>query len=255
MGSGKRVRPILCVLVTEAAGAEAREFAVDAGCAVEMIHTASLILDDLPCMDDAGMRRGRPTTHREFGQATSILASVGLLNRAFGVVSEAAGASDSVRNATTALLSKAVGSKGMIAGQEFDLHGQGIDGELSPIEGVNWLKTGVLFVASAHIGALAAQMSPQAISATNDFAKYVGLAFQTADDLIDQLGDVDAIGKDIAQDGDRPTLVSLAGPQAARQSCEEHLVKARDALDASGLEQSGLLALVDTIFGASSTGR
>ncbi|MCR9137811.1 MAG: polyprenyl synthetase family protein [Alphaproteobacteria bacterium] len=251
LGSGKRVRPLLCVLVSEAADGAGRSFALDAGCAVEMVHTASLILDDLPCMDDAGMRRGRPTTHREFGQATSILASVGLLNRAFGVISEQHDIAPAIRSRALEVLSEAVGSNGMIAGQEIDLHERRKYDHATPIESVNWLKTGVLFVASAHIGALAADLRPEIIGSVNDFARHVGLAFQTADDLIDRMGDAQSIGKDVGQDADIPTLASISGTQSARLSCEDNLRQAHNALNESGLHPAGLTALVDSIFGAS----
>ncbi len=254
LGSGKRVRPILCVLVSEAAGGADRSFALDAGCAVEMVHTASLILDDLPCMDDAAMRRGRPTTHREFGQSTAILASVGLLNRAFGVIAEHHDAPPALKTRALERLSEAVGSNGMIAGQEIDLHERRNYDHAKPIEGLNWLKTGVLFVAAAHIGALAGNAPPSAIAAVTDFAKHVGLAFQTADDLIDQTGDAGAIGKDVGQDDDIPTLASLSGTRSAVLSCEENLSYAHGALRESGLETARLLALVDSIFGASGAG-
>lgn len=254
LGSGKRVRPLLCLLISEAAGGTGRSFALDAGCAVEMVHTASLILDDLPCMDDAAMRRGQPTVHVEFGQATSILASVGLLNRAFGVIAEHPDAPAALKARALEVLSEAVGSNGMIAGQEIDLHERGNFDNAAPIESVNWLKTGVLFVAAAHIGALSANLNPAVIGAVNDFARHVGLAFQTADDLIDRLGDAQSIGKDVGQDADIPTLASLSGTQSARLSCEDHLVRAHHALAESGLETAGLMSLVDSIFGASGPG-
>ncbi len=215
-----------------------------------MVHSASLILDDLPCMDDAKLRRGRPATHREFGQATSILASIGLLNRAFGVIAEHHATDSQLRTQALEVLSDAIGSNGMIAGQEIDLHERASLDTAAPIESVNWLKTGVLFVAAAHIGALAAQLSPASIDAVRDFAKHVGLAFQTADDLIDQTGEVESAGKDVGQDQGIPTLVTLTGLQGAVRSCEEHLELARKALDRSGLETVNLQTLVDTIFGS-----
>lgn len=251
LGSGKRVRPLLCLLISEAAGGTGRSFALDAGCAIEMVHTASLILDDLPCMDNADMRRGRPTTHREFGQSTSILASVGLLNRAFGVIAEHHEVAPDTRTRALEVLSEAVGSNGMIAGQEIDLHERRKYNHATPIESVNWLKTGVLFVAAAHTGALAAGLQAEAIGAVNDFAKHVGLAFQTADDLIDRTGDAQSIGKDVGQDTDIPTLASISGTQSARLSCEDNLRQAHRALNESGLDPAGLTALVDGIFGAS----
>ena len=250
LGSGKRVRPLLCILVDEAGAGEDRSFAADAGCAIEMVHAASLILDDLPSMDNAGMRRGRPTTHCEYGEATAILASIGLLNRAYGVIAEHPGGDADLKVQALEVLSGAIGSDGMIAGQEIDLHERvGFD-RVASIESMNWMKTGVLFVASAHIGALCARLDPGSVEAIREFAKQVGLAFQAADDLIDSTVTADIAGKDVGQDSDVPTFVTLAGKQAAQNSCEEHLIRAGQALQRSGLEATGLQSLVDNIFGS-----
>ncbi len=250
LGGGKRIRPLLCILVSEAAQGHGRDFALHAGCAIECVHTASLILDDLPSMDDAAMRRGRKTTHQEFGEATAILASIGLLNLAYGIIARHAATEPGVKAHALDVLCEAVGSKGMIAGQEIDLHERHRFSEARPIENLNWLKTGVLFVASAHIGALAAGLQPESVNAVKDFAKYVGLAFQTADDLIDQSGSVETIGKDVGQDDGVPTLVSLSGNEAARRSCEENLTYAQESLHRAQLQGAGLQALVDSIFGS-----
>lgn len=250
LAGGKRIRPILCILISEAAGGAGRDFAVRAGCAIECVHTASLILDDLPSMDDAALRRGRKTTHREFSEATAILASIGLLNLAYAIITQSQGTDPGVKVQALDVLCEAVGSKGMIAGQEIDLHERHRFSEASPIENLNWLKTGALFVASAQIGALAAGLQPASIDAVKDFAKYVGLAFQTADDLIDHSGDTETIGKDVGQDEGVPTLVSLSGDDAARLSCEENLALANEALRKTDLDNTGLLALVDSIFGS-----
>lgn len=248
IGGGKRARSLLCLMISEAAQGRGRSFALDAGSAIEMVHTASLILDDLPCMDDATTRRGRPATHIEFGQATAILASFGLLNRAFGVICESSADRGTATQAMQ-VLSEAIGSDGMIAGQEIDLHERTVFNEVSTIERLNWLKTGTLFVASGHIGALAAGLAPPAIDAVKSFARHVGLAFQTADDLIDQTSDAQSAGKDVGQDSGKPTIVSIAGEKAARTLCEEHLLRAQEALKRSGLESDRLLHLVGSVFG------
>ncbi|MCY6380566.1 polyprenyl synthetase family protein [Hoeflea prorocentri] len=250
LGSGKRIRPILSVLISEAAKGKGRSFALDAGCAIECVHTASLVLDDLPCMDDANMRRGQSATHKKFGEATAILAAIGLLNRAYGIIAENTDAADESKTAALKVLSNAIGSNGMIAGQEIDLHQRSEFRRAPPIEDLNWLKTGVLFVASAHIGAIAAGLDETGVKALKGFAKSVGLAFQTADDLIDQSADPDKIGKDVGKDVGMPTLVSLSGPEAARRSCEEHLEDAENALAGAGLDRIGLAGLVDSIFGS-----
>lgn len=247
LGGGKRARSLLCLLVSEAARGRGRSFALDAGCAIEMVHTASLILDDLPCMDDATCRRGRAATHLEYGQATAILASFGLLNRAFSVLCEK---SDDARmaNESIRLLSEAIGSDGMIAGQEIDLHERVVFRQVVNVEGLNLLKTGTLFVASGHIGALAAGLTPPAVDAVRTFAEHVGLAFQTADDIVDQTADSESAGKDTRQDSDKPTIVSLAGEKVARASCEEHLRRAHEALERSGLDSDRFVELVESVF-------
>ena len=248
LGGGKRVRPLLCVVVSEAAKGRGRAFAQDAGCAIEMVHAASLILDDLPCMDDGTTRRGRPTAHVKFGQATAILASFALLNRAFGVISESA-ADPGVVNQATKVLSGAVGADGMIAGQEIDLNERAVFGDITTIEELNLLKTGTLFVAAGHIGALAAGLEPEAVEAVRRFSRHFGLAFQTADDLIDQMSDAQAAGKDVRKDFNKPTILSIAGEPAARSSCAEHIQAAFKSLETSGLDTGGFVALVDSVFG------
>ena len=250
LASGKRVRPLLALLISEAAGGHGRAFALDAGCAVECVHTASLILDDLPCMDDAELRRGQPTTHRQFGQATAILSAIGLLNRAFGIIVESETADPKVRTEALAVLSRAIGSDGMIAGQEMDLSRAPGFAVAALGEDINWLKTGVLFVATAQIGGIAAGLDAKATNALMQFAKFIGLAFQTADDLIDKTGTADALGKDVGKDTGKPNLVSISGEKAARRKCESYLEDADRALLASGVDESGLRALVDTIFGS-----
>ena len=122
LGPGKRVRPIMSCFVCEALGHDPFAFALDAGCAVEMVHTASLILDDLPCMDDAGQRRGRTTTHIAFGEATAILASIGLMNRAYEVLAQNSHADDVTKTLSQQILAASIGSDGLVAGQEIDLH-------------------------------------------------------------------------------------------------------------------------------------
>ncbi|MEM8744342.1 MAG: polyprenyl synthetase family protein [Pseudomonadota bacterium] len=248
MGPGKRVRPILCVLVSEAAGGTGRSFALDAGCAVEMVHAASLILDDLPCMDAAATRRGQPATYRKFGDASAILASIGLLNRSYEVLAEHEGPSEHVKTAAVRSLTAAVGTDGLVAGQEIDLHERAKYDDVKRVEGLNWLKTGVLFTASAEIGAIAAGLEPDRVDAVKRFSRHVGLAFQTADDLIDQEGTLQSAGKDVGQDEGKPTLVSLVGNDAARQTCHQHLSDARAALAESKLDGAMLSGFVDSVF-------
>ncbi len=250
LAPGKRVRPLLALLIAEAAGGQGRAFALDAGCAVEFVHTASLILDDLPSMDNAELRRGQPTTHRKFGEATAILSAIGLMNRAFSIITDHPSADPDTRTRVLGVLTRAIGSEGMIAGQEMDIsrkpnHQGAFNGDK-----LNWLKTGVLFVSTATIGGIAAGLDEKSVAALENFAKFIGLAFQTADDLIDRTGTTALLGKDVGQDTGKPTLVTIAGEEAARRTCEAYLQEADQALMDSGLETSGLSALVDTIFGS-----
>ena len=248
LSGGKRVRAILCILVSEAAGNQGRSFALQAGCAIEMVHAASLILDDLPCMDAASTRRGQPAAHKVYGVASSILASIGLLNRAYEVIAEFPGAKESLRCDAVRALTQAVGTDGMITGQDIDLHGRESFTDIAKIEHLNWLKTGVLFSSAAEIGAIAAELDAKSAAAIKRFSKHVGMAFQTADDLIDQHGTLQSAGKDVHQDTLKPTLVSLTGANGARNSCQEHLTLAREALEESGLDGAMLDTFVDIIF-------
>ncbi len=247
LAPSKRVRPVLLVLVAEPSAA-LEQTALDLGCAVEMVHTASLILDDLPCMDDAQMRRDRPTTHLAFGQATAILGAIALLTRAFGLIAELETVPPQTRTRLAKVLSDAVGWDGLVAGQEIDINGRkGLAGA-EQVENLNWLKTGVLFVAAAEMGAILAGMDETRIDAVRQFARHFGLAFQTADDLLDGAASPAQIGKDVGKDADKATLVSLFGAKEARLSCEEHLARADQALRASGVNEAPVRALMARLF-------
>lgn len=247
LAPSKRVRPMMVHLV--AAGQDYLHLpALDAGCAVEMVHTASLILDDLPCMDDAKVRRQRPTTHVVYGEATAILAAIALLNRAFGVIAELDDLSPGIRTQLAEQLSGAVGWEGLVSGQELDLRGgDGADPEA--IERLNWLKTGVLFVAAAQMGATIRGLGPAQTEAVRTFATHLGQAFQTADDLLDVSATAAQIGKDVGQDRDKTTIVSLLGTEVARRRCREHLEHAERALAQSSLEPQPFRTLIGRYFG------
>ncbi|WP_246160156.1 polyprenyl synthetase family protein [Aureimonas fodinaquatilis] len=239
----KRVRPVLLYLIAEP-DAKAEDAVLNLCSAVEMVHTASLILDDLPCMDDAQMRRERPTTHVAFGQATAILSAIALLTRAFGIIAEL-DVPPLVRTRLAAILSKAVGHKGLAAGQEVDLNGRNGLTDETEIERLNWLKTGVLFVACAEMGAVFRDMNSNETGYVRDFARHLGLAFQTADDLLDKSVDPNEIGKDVNKDSGKATIVSLYGEHRARMTCLEHIDAAKLALRASGVRRAPIEALMD----------
>lgn len=248
LSPGKRFRPMLTLLAAREFGAEPG-LALDVACAFEMVHAASLVLDDLPCMDDAMLRRGRSATHREFDEATAILASVGLLNRAFGVLAEAPGLTAVVKADLTSRLSIAVGFGGLVAGQAMDLDDRGRDRSAADLELLNHRKTGVLIAAAAEAGALIAGAAPQAIRAVGEFARHLGLAFQIHDDILDVQGGAEA-GKDLGKDAGMTTVVSALGVEGARQALEGHLTSAEAALAAAGVRQRLLAPYVLGLFEA-----
>lgn len=249
LAPSKRIRPVLLVLIADP-HPDLEQTALDVGCAVEMVHTASLILDDLPCMDDAQTRRERPTTHIAFGQATAILSAIALLTHAFGIIAGLEQVPAQTRTRLANVLSRAVGWDGLVAGQEIDVNGRATLLGAEQVENLNWLKTGVLFVAAAEMGAILADLEEAQVDAVRRFARHFGLAFQTADDLLDRTATAVEAGKDVAKDGDKATLVSLFGASHARLTCEEHLDRANAALLESGVSQTPVRALMDRLFDA-----
>lgn len=221
--SGKRVRALLTISAGEALGCRAEKL-LDAAAAMEMIHTSSLILDDLPAMDDAVMRRGEPTLHRAFGEDLAILTAVALLNQAYGLVA-ANHAELSPRRWTAYQLVQrvvdAVGWDGTIAGEAVDLHSEGSKLDFDTLEFIHSRKTGALFVAAGAIGAMLANGDPAAVRRIEVYAKNLGLAFQITDDILDVTGDAQQLGKDVGKDVGKLTFVKLAGVAGARQLAGE----------------------------------
>ncbi|HEX2162689.1 MAG TPA: polyprenyl synthetase family protein [Thermoanaerobaculia bacterium] len=222
---GKRLRPALALAVAEMLGRRAAAV-LDLACAVEMVHACSLIFDDLPSMDDAALRRGRPTVHRVFGEATAQLAGLALLNRAFGVVAEAAHRLPLRRYTAEDLvhhLSAAVGSAGLIGGQALDLASTPEEHDLALLEYIHSHKTGALFIAAGELGAMAADARRRDLETITRFAKNLGLAFQITDDLIDATASAEEAGKDVGQDAGKVTFVSLLGVPGAATLADELL--------------------------------
>jgi geranylgeranyl diphosphate synthase, type II len=187
-----------------------------------------LILDDLPAMDDAAMRRGRPTCHRAFGEATAVLAAIALMNRAFGLVATDENLPPERRAQVTAILAKSIGTDGLTGGQEGDLNGVALSGA----EGVEWIharKTGALFAAAAEIGAVVAG-SLDRRAAMYDFGMNLGLAFQAYDDLLDARAIAPTIGKDIGRDADKATRVKLLGFEQALDHADAQMQAALRSL-------------------------
>lgn len=233
---GKRLRPVLTLVAAEIFG-ERSEPVLDLACAVEMVHAASLILDDLPCMDDATLRRGRVTTHRKFGEDMALLASFGLLNRAFALVAASGQRLPQRRYSTEDMvhhLAAAIGSGGLIGGQALDLESTPEDLDLELLEYIHSHKTGALFLAAGELGAMAADTRRRHLETISRFAKNLGLAFQISDDLLDATATSAQTGKDSHQDSDKVTFVKLLGLDGARHLEEELLDFAVASLEPLG---------------------
>lgn len=218
---GKRIRPLLLLLAARDIGCmQQHPGLLDLACAVEMIHAASLMLDDIPCMDNARTRRGRQTVHLQFGQDVAILAAVALLSKAFGTVAAAEGLSGHCRAQAVAELSSAVGLQGLVQGQFLDLR-EGVSARSrEAIARTNDLKTSVLFEATLQLAALAADATPAVSQQLRHIARELGQAFQLLDDLADSH---DGTGKDINQDAGKSTLVALLGVEEVHQRLRAHL--------------------------------
>jgi len=223
MSPGKRVRGILTLAAGESCGTKPEKL-LDAAAAMEMIHTSSLILDDLPAMDDAQLRRGAPTLHREFGEDLAILAAVALLNHAYGLVARNHAATSPRQWPVQQVIRRvvdAVGFDGTIAGEAVDLHSEGSSLDFDTLEFIHSRKTGALFVAAAAVGGMLANISPASLARIETFAKNLGLAFQITDDVLDVTGTPEVLGKDVGKDAQRLTFVKLAGVEGARKLSEE----------------------------------
>jgi geranylgeranyl diphosphate synthase type II len=220
---GKRVRGVLMMAVGESAGCKPEKLA-DAAAAMEMIHASSLILDDLPSMDDALLRRGQPTLHREFGEDLAILAAVALLNHSYGLVARNYAALNPRQWTMQQVIKRvvdAVGWDGTIAGEAIDLHSEGSHLDFDTLEIIHSRKTGALFVAAAAVGGMLANISPAALGRIEIFAKNLGLAFQITDDILDVIGTPEHLGKDVGKDAGRLTFVKLAGVEGAKKLSDE----------------------------------
>lgn len=222
LAPGKRVRALLLILAGKHFGA-GEEAALDAACAVEMVHAASLILDDLPAMDDATLRRGLPANHRVYGEATAILAAIALMNRAFGVIAEDRALPDAARIRLTEILSLAIGSEGLVAGQEADLKWQPVAATRKDVELVHARKTAALFSAATEMGAVVAGINGADAQRMRDFGKRLGLAFQVLDDLLDVLAAREEAGKDVGRDDGKPSMVRTVGLEEAQREARQHI--------------------------------
>lgn len=232
LSGGKRIRPCLVYACARALGAQPAQ-ADAAACAVEFIHCYSLIHDDLPAMDNDDLRRGKPTLHRAFDEATAILAGDALQSLAFQVLADNPLIEADIRLQMLSLLARAAGSEGMIAGQSIDLNAVGQQLTLAQLENMHNLKTGALIQASVELGALSAHCRDAAVlDALREYARCIGLAFQVQDDILDVVSDTKILGKtqgsDVARN--KPTYVSLLGLEGARAKADSLIAQAQQTL-------------------------
>jgi geranylgeranyl diphosphate synthase, type II len=244
----KRVRPVLTLLAAElCGGAPAR--AVPAAAVMELVHASSLILDDLPSMDDAPLRRGQKANHLEFGEAIAILAAFGLLNLAYGTLARAYDTALAPRLAS--ILAEAVGTDGLIGGQAVDLLATDQQISFETLERIHRGKTGALFSAAATSGGVVAGASADALGFLAAYAKNLGLAFQIIDDLLDVQGDPAETGKAVKEDAKKTTFVSFSGVEGARQLARELCQTADRALEPFGRRADRLRELSKFVAGRS----
>lgn len=248
LGGGKRVRPLLVHAAGEVSGATP-EACDAAACAVEMIHAYSLVHDDMPCMDDDDLRRGRPTVHKAYDEATALLVGDALQTQAFLVLTRAQALPPEARLTLVAELAEASGSVGMAGGQAIDLQNVGLAMSREALEGMHRMKTGALLRASVRMGALCGNIDTAGLGALDRYAAAVGLAFQVVDDILDVTADTATLGKTAGKDAanDKPTYVSLMGLDAARELAGQLRATAHEALEGFGARATRLAELADLI--------
>ena len=248
MTGGKRLRPILCATAYRACGGSGDRTALyDLAVSLELIHAYSLVHDDLPCMDDAELRRGAPTTHREHGEETAVLAGAALIPAAALQAlkgTTALGCSRETSLHVVQALLEASGAGGMVGGQWLDLMGEGRMLDAAALDRLHARKTGALLAAALVMGARAADATPSVAQALDAYGTAIGLAFQIADDVLDATSSAEVLGKNPSDAAlDKSTYVSIHGLAAARQRARAVIVSALEALEAARIEAPALIAL------------
>lgn len=249
LGGGKRLRPLLVLASCAAVGGDSFA-AMRAACSVELIHAYSLVHDDMPCMDDDVMRRGKPTTHVAYGEAQAMLAGDAMQALAFEVLTPDTGIAPALQARLCSLLARSAGHDGMAGGQAIDLASIGKQLDETTLRDMHRRKTGVLLQASVMMGAACGPASTQATQCLSDYGAALGLAFQVVDDILDVTQDSTVLGKTAGkdQDANKPTYVSVLGLEAARALAQQLRAEAKAALAASGLaDVSHLSLLADSV--------
>jgi geranylgeranyl diphosphate synthase type II len=246
---GKRMRPVLCIAAAEACGGR-RDHALPAACAVECVHTYSLIHDDLPCMDDDDFRRGRPTSHKVFGEAIAVLAGDALLTVAFEILASVRETPRYRLKDFMAKLSYAAGSRKLIAGQVADLEGEGKKSSRAELRFIHECKTAAMIAASLDLGAMSANASPRQLSALSAFGTNLGLAFQVIDDILDVTQTSEKLGKSAGKDlaARKTTYPALLGLDAARREARRLTASARKTIEPLGANTVRLHQLADYLL-------
>ena len=250
MAGGKRLRPVLLMAAADAVGKDGAAF-LTTGCAIEMIHTYSLIHDDLPAMDNDDYRRGKPTNHKVFGDGIAVLAGDALLTLAFEVMLRQEGAAPETLVTVVSEMSRAAGPYGMVGGQVLDLEGEGRRLDLAALRKIHMGKTGALFCAAIRSGAILAGAKEEELAALTLYAERFGLAFQITDDILDVTGDEAAIGKPVGSDvrNEKATYVTLTSLEEAKKLAEDAVNEAVAALDIFGGRAAFLRDLARFLLG------
>lgn len=250
LDGGKRLRPFLVIAAADLFGCP-RERSIRTGCAVEMIHCYSLIHDDLPAMDDSDLRRGRPSVHKAFDEATAILAGDALLTQAFEILAGAKTHPDGEVRCRLALeMAHAAGREGMVGGQMIDIYAEQKAFDLEGVEELQRLKTGAIIRFSAMAGGIVGGGSESEVEALRLYAEDLGLAFQIVDDLLDAQGAAEDLGKPVGQDADmdKATFVKLLGPEAARAKARFLVDRAKSHLRRFGDRADALKGAADFVL-------
>ena len=250
LDGGKRLRPFLLIAAADMFDCS-RARSARAGCAIEMVHCYSLIHDDLPAMDDSDLRRGRPSVHKAFDDATAILAGDALLTQAFEILAEAETHPNAeVRCALALELARASGKLGMVGGQMIDIYAEQKNFDLAGIEELQRLKTGALIRFSAMGGGIIGEANEEDVLCLAAYAEDLGLAFQIVDDLLDAFGDAEALGKPVGQDAgmDKATFVKLLGADGAKAKAKDLVASAKAHLDRFGGRAEPLKGAADFVF-------
>jgi geranylgeranyl diphosphate synthase type II len=246
---GKRLRPVICLAAAEAVGGRA-EPALPLACAVECIHTYSLIHDDLPSMDNDDFRRGKPTSHKVYGEGIAVLAGDALLTIAFEMIAQARPAKRYTSAALVLELAHAAGSQALVAGQVADLEGEGRKLKLADLQYIHENKTAALITSSIRLGAMSANAAPRQLAGLTEFGRSLGLAFQVIDDILDVTQTTEKLGKSAGKDvaAQKATYPALLGLEKAKREADRLTNRARAALKPFGKKAEALSAIADYLL-------